>query len=172
MTELIWYAGYALIHALLTWCGISAFLIGLRNLGFDLKVPFYLSFFVIWGILFLIGFVAGSPASDIYSPVTLWIFGLGILLGVLMWLDFLTLTHKNLMRKLFAYAVWLVASLMGLAVLRNIVRYSLPEYSTIIMAGAFGVVVYGFWWVRKRFSKPKDARQQITPPDRQKSGVR
>lgn len=59
------------------------------------------------------------------------------------------------MKKVLAYAVWLIVSLVLLVVLRNIARYEFPEYSAVIMGVAYAVVIYVFFSLRNRFSKAK-----------------
>lgn len=64
------------------------------------------------------------------------------------------------MKKLLAYAVWLVISLALLAVLRNIVRYEFPENSAVIMGLAYAIVIYVFFGIRSRFSKAEGKHEE------------
>jgi len=57
------------------------------------------------------------------------------------------------MKKLLAYSIWLIVSLLALAVLKNIVTYEFQKYSAIIMGVAYVAVIYFFIVIRGRFSK-------------------
>ena len=56
------------------------------------------------------------------------------------------------MKKPFAYAAWLIVSLVFLAVLRAVVRYEIPGYSALVMGVAYAAVIYAFFVIKKRLS--------------------
>ena len=62
--------------------------------------------------------------------------------------DALPTLFTNKAKKISLYIVWGVVSLVSLAILRNIAREKFPEYSVLIMGGAFGLVTYAFFKIK------------------------
>lgn len=58
--------------------------------------------------------------------------------------------------KFLIYFVWLLGSLLLLAVVRNVARSELPQYSGLIMAVAFSAVIFVFLVIKDRFAKPEE----------------
>lgn len=60
------------------------------------------------------------------------------------------------MWKMIAYLCWLIISLMLLAVVRDVARYSFPEQSPIIMGVAFATVIFVFFFIKNHVSTGKE----------------
>ena len=58
--------------------------------------------------------------------------------------------------KFLIYFVWLLGSSLLLAVVRNVARSELPQYSGLIMAVAFGAVILVFLVIKDRFAGPEE----------------
>ena len=57
-------------------------------------------------------------------------------------------TSSNNAKKIALYILWVAVSLPSLAILRSIAQGMSPEYSILIMGGAFALVAYAFFKIK------------------------
>jgi len=92
LIERLWYyGGWGLVPAVVTWIGFAAFFIGLKRFGLKVRVPSWLLFLALWGIIALIGVVGGIRASNMISHITVPI----LVLGLVVYLASLLISRKK-----------------------------------------------------------------------------
>ncbi len=79
LERLLFHAGSGLSTSAAAWIGIASFLLGLKRFGRDIKVPLWLLFIVLWGIIALMGFAGALAATDMISLIAVIILIVGIL---------------------------------------------------------------------------------------------